>query len=196
MMKNLLIWVNEQDEIIGYGEKMETHQKGKLHRAFSVFIFDKENHRMLLQKRASGKYHSGGLWSNACCSHPYQYETWMQAIQRGVQTELNISLETIANELLFSASSVNKATLRFIDKFQYYSDYGMLSENEIDYVFLFLPDAGILNSITPNLEEISEIQWISILDLNHWLSENPDAFTSWFQKAYALVEDEIFKEYI
>lgn len=66
-MEELLILVNENDEVIGFEEKMETHIKEKLHRAFSLFIFDKDNEKMLIHKRADGKYHSGGLWTNSCC---------------------------------------------------------------------------------------------------------------------------------
>ena len=67
-----ILLVNDRDEIVGYGEKMEVHRKGLLHRAFSIFIYDKQTGRMLLQRRALGKYHSGGLWANACCSHPQE----------------------------------------------------------------------------------------------------------------------------
>ena len=73
-MEDLLVLVDENDREIGWREKMEVHVAGKLHRAFSVFIFDRNQKKMLLQKRAEGKYHSGGLWSNACCSHPRKGE--------------------------------------------------------------------------------------------------------------------------
>src|SRR3546814_13132749 len=73
-----LILVNEQDEVTGHGEKMDVHRKGLLHRAFSVLIADDAG-RLLLQKRAPEKYHSAGLWTNACCSHPLRSEDTVSA---------------------------------------------------------------------------------------------------------------------
>jgi isopentenyl-diphosphate delta-isomerase len=80
-VKEEVILVNERDEALGLMEKMEAHEKGVLHRAFSVFVFNDKN-QLLLQQRALGKYHSGGLWTNTCCSHPRSGETVEQAAQR------------------------------------------------------------------------------------------------------------------
>src|SRR4051812_27158481 len=82
-----VILVNEQDEVIGQTEKMEAHKKGLLHRAFSVFIFNRHG-EMLLQRRAATKYHSAGLWTNACCSHPFPGEPTQQAAVRRLKEEL------------------------------------------------------------------------------------------------------------
>ena len=87
-----VILVNEQDEPVGTMEKMEAHQKAMLHRAFSVFIFNNKG-EMLLQQRASRKYHSGGLWANACCSHPNPGEETMDAAQRRLNEELGFSTQ-------------------------------------------------------------------------------------------------------
>ena len=85
-----LILVDEQDNPVGTCEKMEAHRQGLLHRAFSVFIFDAQG-RMLLQQRALSKYHSGGLWTNACCSHPFPGEDNLTAAQRRLQEEMGVT---------------------------------------------------------------------------------------------------------
>ena len=85
-----LILVNAEDEEIGYGEKAYVHEKGLLHRAFSVFIVN--DGKMLIQKRNRNKYHSGGLWTNACCSHPEKRESLKEAVHRRLEEELGIGL--------------------------------------------------------------------------------------------------------
>src|SRR5829696_133430 len=96
MSEQKLILVNEQDEAIGVMEKMEVHRRGLLHRAFSVFIFDTKG-RMLLQQRSAEKYHGAYLWTNACCSHPYDGDDVQSAAQRRLEEELgfNSKLEEI-----------------------------------------------------------------------------------------------------
>ena len=89
MTEDCLILVNYRDEQIGQGYKLEVHQKGLLHRAFSVFLYD--GNRLLLQKRAAGKYHSAGLWANTCCSHPRVGEELEDAISRRLLEEAGIS---------------------------------------------------------------------------------------------------------
>jgi isopentenyl-diphosphate delta-isomerase len=91
MQEQLMIIVNEQDEQIGLMPKMQTHELGILHRAFSIFLFT-EDGQMILQKRATQKYHSPGLWTNACCSHPMQNETIEDAARRRLQEELGIAI--------------------------------------------------------------------------------------------------------
>ncbi len=86
-MEAQVILVNEKDEVTGVMEKMEAHRKGLLHRAFSVFILNDVGH-MLLHQRALDKYHSGGLWTNACCSHPFPGETVAQAAHRRLFEEM------------------------------------------------------------------------------------------------------------
>src|SRR6187200_1451519 len=92
MKQQDVILVTALDEEIGVMEKMEAHQKGLLHRAFSVFIFDREG-KMLLQQRAAQKYHGGLLWTNACCSHPYPHEDVKDAAKRRLAEELGFSIE-------------------------------------------------------------------------------------------------------
>ena len=85
-----LILVDEHDRPVGTCEKMEAHQKGLLHRAFSIFIFNRQG-QMLLQQRALGKYHSGGSWTNACCSHPFPTEENREAALRRLQEEMGFT---------------------------------------------------------------------------------------------------------
>ncbi|MFM8243829.1 MAG: isopentenyl-diphosphate Delta-isomerase, partial [Crocinitomicaceae bacterium] len=87
MHQNLVVLVNELDQDLGVMEKLEAHQKGLLHRAFSVLIFN-SNNELLLQRRAFGKYHSEGLWTNTCCSHPYPGETILSAGKRRLKEEM------------------------------------------------------------------------------------------------------------
>ena len=96
-----LIWVDIFDNEIGFGDKLETHVKNQLHRAFSVFII--HDGKMLIQRRALEKYHSGGLWANACCSHPRWGETLTDAVQKRLQEELGIEKGSCEPEELFSS---------------------------------------------------------------------------------------------
>ena len=191
MEQNSLVWVNDQDEIVGYGEKMETHRVGQLHRAYSIFIYDRDTQKVLLQKRAKCKYHSGGLWSNACCSHPYKGETWEQAIRRGVQDELGIFLESVNEENLFPDNLNSSTPLQFLGRFQYYSNYGELSEHEMDSVFLFMPDKSLISKIVPNPNEIESLKWMSISEIDSLFQKSANDFTSWFYRAYQFAKQAI-----
>lgn len=117
-MNNLLILVNEEDEEIGYCEKMDAHRKKYLHRAFSLFIYHKADHKMLIHKRALGKYHSGGLWTNSCCSHPRYGENLMDAAIRRTKEELGLDISSYADEL------------KEVGRFHYYKKYSTCAENE------------------------------------------------------------------
>lgn len=119
-MNNSLILVNEEDEEMGYCEKMDAHRKEYLHRAFSLFIYHKTDHKMLLHKRALGKYHSGGLWTNSCCSYPRYGENLMDAVIRRTKEELGLDISSYADEL------------KEVGKFHYYKKYSTCAENEID----------------------------------------------------------------
>lgn len=196
----LLIWVNENNEITGYGEKMETHRKGQLHRAFSIFLYDPERGKLLIQKRAGKKYHSGGLWSNSCCSHPRKGETWGAALSRCLEDELGI--KTTGASLLqetpepsvpsgfpsFSpGSDTGEEAFRLAGEFRYYSDYGCLSEHEWDYVFLCCRPFSD-EEIRLNQNEAEEILWISPDKLDLWMKQHPEHFTSWFSPAYQFIK--------
>ncbi len=156
----LVVLVNEADQQIGLMEKLEAHQKGLLHRAFSVFLFNKKG-EMLLQKRANTKYHSPNLWTNAVCSHPRNGESYKNGAMRRLNEELGISTEI-------------EEKFHFI----YKADVGQnLWEHELDYVFVGIYD-GIFN-LNPN--EVSETRYISLIDLQKEILSNPDNFTEWFK---------------
>lgn len=159
-MSDELIWVNLEDREVGHGEKLATHQARRLHRAFSVFLVDGD--RMLLQRRAQGKYHSGGLWCNACCSHPRLGETLPTAVERRLETELGIPPGDCAVEELFS--------------FVYHQDYGQLSEYELDHVFL----GQYAGALDPDPQEIQGLRWIPLPALEEELLANPRSFSAWF----------------
>ena len=155
-----LIWVDLFDQEIGSGEKLETHVKNQLHRAFSVFIvYDR---KMLIQRRALGKYHSGGLWANACCSHPRWGETLEDAVQKRMEEELGIPKGSCIPKELFS--------------FNYFSQYDGLSEYEIDHVFL----TDYHGEINVDPDEIMELRWIALEDLKKEMECEPQKFSTWF----------------
>ena len=156
----LVVLLNEADQHIGLMEKLEAHQKGLLHRAFSVFLFNKKG-EMLLQKRANTKYHSPNLWTNAVCSHPRNGESYKNGALRRLNEELGISTEI-------------EEKFHFI----YKADVGQnLWEHELDYVFVGIYE-GIFN-LNPN--EVSETRYISLVDLQKEMLSNPDNFTEWFK---------------
>ena len=173
-----IIWVNDNDEEIGYGEKMETHVRGILHRAFSLFIYNEYDNTLLIHRRAIGKYHSGGLWTNSCCSHPRYGEELIHAVERRMQEELGFYIPA----LHLNIKPYNIQELGF---FQYYQKYNTCAENEIDHVFSI-----IINEEHPeikyNQNEIESIKWITIEHLEEWYNDSPDDFTAWFYKAYLI----------
>jgi isopentenyl-diphosphate delta-isomerase len=154
-----VILVDADDVAIGTMEKIEAHQKGLLHRAFSILLVN-ERGEMLLQQRALEKYHSPGLWTNACCSHPRPNESNLDAANRRLQEELGMSV--YLNEIF---------------QFTYHAvlEHG-LSEHEIDHVFL-----GITN-VNPsiNLKEVMSFKWITLHELQHEMNAHPEKFTAWF----------------
>lgn len=158
-MKEFVILVNEKDKKIGIGEKLEVHKKGKLHRAFSIFLFDKKK-RLLLQKRAKTKYHSGGLWSNTCCSHPRPGEKIEKAAQRRLKEEMGIG-----------------ANLKKIMKVHYRLKVGDLIENEIDHIFIGFFEG----KPRPNKNEVEGWQWKKINEIIKDQKKNPKKYTSWFK---------------
>lgn len=161
-----VILVDEQDREIGQAEKMVAHQQNLLHRAFSVFIFRKNPQiEILLQQRALHKYHSPGLWTNTCCSHPRSGESVIAAGLRRLQEELGISAE-----------------LKDLGWFQYNAHFNNgLSEHEIDHVLVGNVAADI--QITPNPEEVHAYRWISVQDLRAEYASAPQLFTPWMMQA-------------
>ena len=162
-----VVLVNREDEVLGLMEKQEAHVAGLLHRAFSVFVFNNEN-QLLIQKRAEDKYHSPGLWTNTCCSHPREGETYAEGASRRLQEEMGF-----------------ECPLEYVFDFIYKADVGDgLTEHELDYVF-----RGTFNgSPVVNRNEVSEYKWIDFEELKLDVEENPDKYTRWFQI--------IFKEYL
>lgn len=197
-MENLII-VDNNDNEIGFGNKMDVHIKEQLHRAFSVFIFDWNDCTMLIQKRALGKYHSGGLWSNACCSHPRKGENMECAINHRLKEELgfevncNIEYPDKVNSLLDETNVIYSC-----GKFQYYAKFETLAENEIDYVYLYSPyhNSFSKDSFHLNPSEISEIKWISIDELRKWMDERPEDFSAWFYSAFEIAYEVLCKQTI
>ena len=154
-----VILVNEKDKVLGYMEKQEAHIKGLMHRAFSIFIFNDKN-ELLLQKRAVEKYHSGGLWTNTCCSHPRKNETNIEAAYRRLNEEMGMSC--VLNKVF---TFTYKAVL----------DKG-LTEHEFDHVFF-----GFTNQKPKiNTDEVAEYKYISIANLEKTVSTRPELFTEWF----------------
>lgn len=169
-MNDSIILVNDDDEEIGYGEKLQVHLHGQLHRAFSLFVVNRD-FEVLIQKRASNKYHSGGLWANACCSHPREGEDIETAIRRRVLEELGLD---ISDPLSYEINELGK--FKYIKHFDEYTEY------EIDHVFvLYVSDHVELH---PNADEIEELKWVDLWDLGDWLLSNPDNFTAWFFAVY------------
>ncbi len=159
-MVEQVILVDEYDCEIGLEEKIATHKSGKLHRAFSVFVFNSEG-RLLLQRRAMTKYHCGGLWSNTCCSHPRPGETIESAAHRRLKEEMGFDCE-----------------LKEIFCIRYKAEVSNgLIENEYDHVL-----TGRYNgSVNPDKEEVSQWKYISLQDLAADIENFPGKYTYWLK---------------
>jgi len=169
-----VILVNEQDEVTGAMEKMEAHRKGLLHRAFSVFIFNNKG-ELLLQQRALNKYHSGGLWTNSCCSHPCPGEGVHEAAQRRLQQEMGFSTE-----------------IKKIFDFVYLANFeNGLTEYEFDHVFAGEYEGGVHF----NPHEVMDYCYKSLEELRNSLQEQPHKFTAWFHLAFPKIEEWWNKRY-
>ncbi len=179
MIEEMMVLVDENDQQLGLLEKTATHQQGKLHRAFSVFLFrlcpkDHNVIEILLQQRHIGKYHCGGLWTNACCSHPREGESLIMAGKRRMQEELLLSTE-----------------LQHVDQFIYKAEFtNGLIEHELDHVLV-----GIYNDEVSdyNNTEVQAMRWISLEELDKDLRDKADSFTPWFERAYRLTQSETNK---
>lgn len=214
-MEDLLVWVDENDQEIGSGEKMDTHIREQLHRAFSVFLFRESDGKLLIHRRAEGKYHSGGLWTNSCCSHPRKGELLTDAVIRRMKEELGFTLCEDGEKAVAHAdhrmreesgfmlhergadgspedAADTYGGLRELGCFQYYQKYDDCAEHEIDHVFyLSVPDEKI--SLAPDPDEMSEVQWISVPDLLAWMARSPEDFTAWFAPAFAIVQSSVLR---
>jgi isopentenyl-diphosphate Delta-isomerase len=162
--KELVILVDGDDNVVGTGDKLTTHRAGKLHRAFSVIVWDKLG-RLLLQKRNPRKYHSGGLWTNACCGHPRPDEDVAMAASRRLEEEMGFT-----------------CPLEALGIFQYRAelDKGMI-EHELVHVFRGVHDG----EVAPDSDEVETYRWSSLEDLRTDIRAAPKDFTAWFRKYVA-----------
>lgn len=169
-MLEQVILVDEGDRQVGVAEKMQAHREGMLHRAFSIFVTN-SNGQLLLQKRAKSKYHSGGLWTNTCCSHPRPSETTAIAASRRLQEEMGFHCD-----------------LREIFSFTYQAQLdNELTEYEFDHVFTGRFDGE--PQINP--EEAEDWKWIDLDDLQADLQVHPDLYTYWLRSCFGKFMDYI-----
>ena len=159
-MEEKVILVDANDQEIGIAEKLIAHREGALHRAFSIFVFRSDG-QLLLQKRAQTKYHSGGLWSNTCCSHPRPQEALEEAAHRRLTEEMGFDC---ALKEIFSLTY----------KAQLEND---LWEHEYDHVFVGQYDG----EPTPHPEEIDDWKWIDLGGVRKDIHNNPDRYTYWLR---------------
>jgi isopentenyl-diphosphate delta-isomerase len=158
-----VILVDKNDKQVGLMPKLEAHKKGVLHRAFSIFIFNSK-YELLLQKRASSKYHSGGLWTNTCCSHPREGEDILDAANRRLDEEMGI-----------------KTSLRKVYDFIYKAELdNQLTEHEFDHVFYGVCD----RDPKLNKDEAEDFKWVDMETLNNDIIKNEDNYTVWFKIAF------------
>ena len=154
-----VILVDFQDRPLGTMEKMAAHRAQKLHRAFSVFLY--QGNRLLLQRRACHKYHCGGLWTNTCCSHPAPGESVLEAAGRRLKEEVGITAPPLEE----------------IDVFFYRCPFADgITEFECDHVLL----GEYTGEFTPNPEEIEQMAWVELEQLEEAMLAHPEAFTPWF----------------
>lgn len=164
-----IILVDKDDNQIGMGEKMEVHKKGLLHRAFSVFIWN-DNGELMLQQRAMHKYHTPGLWSNTCCSHPKPGESTADAAIRRLHEEMGINCDL-----------KEKTSIVYQSKFD-----NNLIEHEYDHVlFGYCNESPIINK-----NEVHAWKWISVDELICDMALSPDKYTIWFKIIFAKLRNE------
>ncbi|AOK31003.1 isopentenyl-diphosphate delta-isomerase [Burkholderia singularis] len=161
-MEERLILVNPDDTPIGICSKTQVHQQGLLHRAFSIFVFDGADCRLLLQQRAPGKYHSGGLWTNSCCGHPRPGETMSNATRRRLAEEMGFVCD-----------------LHKVDTLHYRAP---LSNGLIEHEFVHIHAGMFDGTPQPDPAEAEDWRWVEILALFAWVDADPDAFTVWFRQ--------------
>ncbi|MBN2367502.1 isopentenyl-diphosphate Delta-isomerase [Candidatus Woesearchaeota archaeon] len=164
-----VILVDKNDKEIGISEKLSVHKSGKLHRAFSIFVFNSKK-ELMLQKRSLKKYHSPDLWTNTCCSHPQPGKELIQEAEKRLEEEMGFSCRL---EEKFS--------------FIYKAELGELTEHEYDHVLFGRYDS----EPNPNPEEVSDWRWVSMDELKKEISEIPDKFTEWLKLCIDRVIEEI-----
>lgn len=167
-----VILVDKNDREIGTAGKMEAHHKGLLHRAVSVFIVNSRG-EWILQKRAHDKYHSNGLWTNTCCTHPNPGETVEDSAQRRLMEEMGIKCDLIKLFTFIYREKLDRE----------------LTEHELDHVFLGITD----NLPVINTQEVEEWEAVSYNDLHDDIRKNPSDYTFWFREIYERVNENILK---
>ena len=160
--KELVVLVDENDVKIGLAPKLEAHRTGELHRAFSVMLIDSRG-RLLLQRRAFEKYHSGGRWANTCCGHPRDGESVVDSAERRLAEEMGITCA-----LTQAGSFIYRANV----------DAGLV-EHELDHLLIGRFDGDPV----PTASEVVEWKWSSLDEVKRDLGENPDAYAAWFPAA-------------
>ena len=172
MAEERVILVDADDREIGTLEKLAAHERGGVrHRAFSVFIVDSRG-RWLLQRRAAGKYHFPGLWTNACCSHPRPDESTADAAHRRLREELGFDCPL---------------TERFRFEYKAASEAEGLVEHELDHVFTGTQDG----EIHPDPREVDAVRWMERTELENEVTAHPETFTPWFKIALERVKEVI-----
>lgn len=162
-MSDDIILVDEQDNQIGTGEKLAVHRAGKLHRCFSIFMFNARG-KLLLQKRAQGKYHSGGLWTNTACSHPRPGESNTAGAERRLQQEMGIG-----------SNLQEKFTFMYRAEF----DNGII-EHELDHVFFGTSE----KDPKPDPEEAEGWKWVTLDWLAQDIAAHPEQYTVWLKVCF------------
>lgn len=167
----MLILVDENDNQIGLAEKMQAHEMGLLHRAFSVFIIRSNNgeYEILMQQRNKDKYHCGGLWTNTCCSHPRDQENLIQAAQRRLQEEMGLQI----------------IDLQEIGTFTYRAAFSNgLVEHEYDHVLIgkYKDEDFVVNAA-----EVQDFKWMTLNTIKEALVAEPEIYTPWLQPALNIV---------
>lgn len=159
-MEDQLILVNEKDEMVGVGDKLKSHRDGLLHRAFSIFIFNTYG-ELLLQRRAPGKYHSPGLWSNTCCGHPRPDEQLLVAAQQRLKVEMDLDCQLDAFGSLIYRADVGEGLV------EHEFDHLLIGHSELDP--------------TLNLEEAIEWRRVPFTMLGKEVRDHPEHFTCWLK---------------
>lgn len=171
MKPTFVLQVDTADRPVGLVEKLEAHKQGILHRAFSIFIFRNKGgeKQLLLQQRAKSKYHSGGLWTNTCCSHAEVDTPIEETAQKRLKEEMGFS-----------------CPLQHVGTFLYKAKVSPdMFEHEIDHVFVGYHDPEHIH-MSP--DEADACEWVSVKKVDQWLKESPEDFTAWFSEAYNITK--------
>lgn len=167
-----VILVNRRDEEIGTAEKLDAHLRPRLHRAFSVFVFNARG-ELLLQRRAADKYHSANLWTNTACGHPRPGEDVNAAAVRRLNEEMGIALA-----LTECASFIYRARID-----------SLLTEYELDHVFVGFGEVPP----RPDASEVSDWRWADVASVARALEDRPEQFTAWFSPAFRLARSHVIR---